>query len=63
MNLYRRQVRIILRYIMIISISLGIFIYLLRGFAILSWMSGGVILFFLLLASVSTIAYGLEKTR
>jgi len=63
MNLYRRHFRVILGYIVIISVPLSIIIYLLRGIGILSGMSGGVILLLFFLASVSTIAYGLEKTR
>jgi hypothetical protein len=63
MNLYRRHLRVILGYIVIISVPLSIIIYLLRGIGILSGMSGGVILLLFFLASVSTIAYGLEKTR
>ena len=63
MNLYRRHFRVILGYIVIISVPLSIIIYLLRGIGILSGMSGGVILLLFFLACVSTIAYGLEKTR
>lgn len=58
-----RYWREFLRYLVIISIPLSIIIYLLRGIGILSGMSGGVILLLFLLASVSTITYGLEKTR
>lgn len=63
MNLSRRHLRVILGYIVIISVPLSIIIYLLRGIGILSGMSGGVILLLFFLASVSTLAYGLEKTR
>ncbi|TVQ44929.1 MAG: hypothetical protein EA365_09070 [Gloeocapsa sp. DLM2.Bin57] len=59
----RRYWREFLRYLVIISIPLSTIIYLLRGIGILSGMSGGVILLLFLLASVSTITYGLEKTR
>jgi hypothetical protein len=63
MNLSRRHLRVILGYIVIISVPLSIIIYLLRGIGILSGMSGGVILLLFFLAAVSTLAYGLEKTR
>ena len=63
MNLSRRHFRVILGYVVIISVPLSIIIYLLRGIGILSGMSGGVILLLFFLASVSTLAYGLEKTR
>ncbi len=46
-----------------IVIPLTVFIYVLRGLAILSWMSGGVIVFLGMMSFITIIIYGIEKTR
>lgn len=63
MNFSRRNLRQLLGSVIIILVPITIIVYLLRGIGILSGMSGGVLLWLLVLSSIPTIAYGLEKTR
>ena len=54
---------IIYAYAFAISLAVTVVVYLLRGFAIVTFIPGGMILFLILLSIATGLVYGVQKTR
>ena len=58
-----KNVRVMLNKIFYLSLVSFLFLYLLRGIGIVTFLSGGVIMFLLLTAVISGLSWGILKTR
>ena len=58
-----KNVRVMLNKIFYLSLVSFIFLYLLRGIGIITFLSGGVIMMLLLTAVISGLSWGILKTR
>ncbi|MDJ0715673.1 MAG: hypothetical protein QNJ54_15820 [Prochloraceae cyanobacterium] len=63
MNQFRRYGNLIFGSLFAISLSLTIVIYLLRGFGIVTSISGGIILVLIALSLITGIIFGIEWTK
>ena len=58
-----RNVRVMLSKIFYLSLMSFLFLYLLRGIGMITFLSGGVIMILLLTAVISGLTWGILKTR
>jgi hypothetical protein len=54
---------LIYAYIFAISLAVTVFVYVLRGFGVLTFIPGGVLWLLILLTIGTGIVYGIQKTR
>ena len=58
-----RNIRVMLSKIFYLSLMSFLFLYLLRGIGMITFLSGGVIMILLLTAVISGLTWGILKTR